>query len=564
MNKHFVKLAWLLLFAILMPAQDVPKAEVYAGYSFLRFNSSSPANAFTANGGLGSVQFNFNRFIGVVAEFGGIHNGSMTIGGSPTLHPDQTAFTYLFGPRFTFNKAGVVSPFFEVLGGGIHNSRSFFLPNSSLPTPLPPISGVTVTPGLTATKFASTQNAAALAIGGGIDIRLSRRISVRPVQVDYMPTNFSPFNIAGLGRINNANWQQNLRYSGGIGFRFGMGAPPSPPTASCSATPAELLPWEGPVNASVQTADFKPKHSLDYAWSSTSGAIPGQGSSATIDTAKLAPGKYIITSNVKDPKAKKLNSATCTASFTVKQPQNPTVACSASPGTVHPGDPVTINVQTSSPDGSRIEQPKLSTSAGSLKEGGTTAGGEPGQSTTVATLDTSNAPPGPVNVNVGVSDVHGLSATCTASANVVAPPPPPPPQVVSETLVTECDFKSAKTLARVDNECKAALDQVALRMQQEPNGRLVIVGYADDQNESLVTDVEALRAANAKNYLTGGEAKQQIDASRIETRKSSARDSGNVAKFYFVPEGGSFTVQETTIVDENSLPANRTGVPKKH
>ena len=134
---------------------------------------------------------------------------------------------------------------------------------------------------------------------------------------------------------------------------------------------------------------------------------------------------------------------------------------------------------------------------------------------------------------------------------------------MSESLVSECDFNNAKKLARVDNECKAALDQVAIRMQQEPNGRLVIVGYADDQNESLVNDVEALRAANAKNYLTGGEAKQQIDASRIETRKSSARDSGNAAKFYFVPEGGTFTLKDTTTVDENSLPANRTGVPQK-
>jgi len=75
--------------------------------------------------------------------------------------------------------------------------------------------------------------------------------------------------------------------------------------------------------------------------------------------------------------------------------------------------------------------------------------------------------------------------------------------------------------------------------------------------------VESLRAANTKDYLTGGEAKQQIDSGRIELRKSSARDSGNSAKFYFVPEGGNFTVKDTANVDESSLPKDRTGRPKK-
>jgi len=164
-------------------------------------------------------------------------------------------------------------------------------------------------------------------------------------------------------------------------------------------------------------------------------------------------------------------------------------------------------------------------------------------------------------VNVGVTDVHGYSGSCTATAGVNAPPPPP--EVVSETLISECDFNNSKKLARVDNQCKAILDEVALRMQHEPNGKLVIVGYASEIEEGLVNDVESLRAANAKAYLTGGEAKQQIDANRVEARKSSARDISNKARFYFVPEGGNFTLRDTTTVDEASLPANRTGAPKK-
>ncbi len=561
MTKQFLSVALLFLLAICSVAQDVPKAEVYMGYTFLRFNASGPVNAFSANGGIGSFQFNFNKHIGIVGELGGVHNGALSLASGPTRQLDQTGFSYLFGPRVFINKAGVVSPFFEFLAGGIHNSRSFSVPNSLIPIPAPPIPpGVTVTLGSPNTVFRSTQNAAAMAVGGGIDIRLSRLIGFRPIELDYVPTHFSPINIAGLGTINSTKWQQNLRYSAGISFRFG-GATPPPPKASCSATPAELLPWDGPVTASLKTVDFNPKHTLTYSWNGTSQNVTGQGTSATVDTATLTPGSYTITANATDPKEKKMNSASCSASFTVKQPQAPVVGCSASPSTVHPGDAVTISVQGSSPDVSRIKERKFSTSAGAIKEGETTAGNEAGQFTTTATLDTTGAQPGPINVTTGVTDVHGLSATCVATTNVEALPAPV--TVVSESLISDCDFKNEKKRARVDNECKATLDEIALRLQHEPNGKLVVVGYAEEEEQVEVKDVESLRAFNAKTYLTGGEAKQQIDATRIEVRKSSDRGNGQKDKFYFVPEGGTFTVKDTTIVDEASLPADKTGAPKK-
>jgi len=271
-------------------------------------------------------------------------------------------------------------------------------------------------------------------------------------------------------------------------------------------------------------------------------------------------GNYTITATVSDPKQKKFaNAASCTASFTVKQPQPPVVGCSVTPTTVHPGDPVTITAQSSSPDSSKIANRNFSASAGSVKEGETTAGSQPGQSSTVATLDTSGVQPGPVNVTIGVTDVHGQTGTCIASANVEALPI----TVVSERLISECSFENERKLARVDNECKAILDEAALELQHEPNGRLVVVGFAEEEEEIKVSDVESLRSVNAKSYLTGGEAKQQIDPTRVEARKSSDRGNGKAAKLYFVPEGGTFTVQDTIVVDETALPADRTGVPRK-
>jgi hypothetical protein len=310
------------------------------------------------------------------------------------------------------------------------------------------------------------------------------------------------------------------------------------------------------VQASVQTTNFNPNRTLDYSWSSTSGQIMGQGPEAKVDTANLSPGTYTISAHVSDPRRRTNGSASNTCEFTVKQPQAPQVACSATPSPVKPGEPITINIQGSSPDQSRIERRTVNSNAGTLKEGETVAGGQPGEFTTTATLDTTNVQPGPVNVSVAITDVHGLSASCVASANVAAPP-----EIASETLISDCDFNNPKKLARVDNECKAVLDEVALRLQHEPNGKLVVVGCAEEEEVAKVSGVDALRAANAKAYLTGGEAKQQIDVSRIEIRTSTTHDCGKKARLYFVPEGGTFTQPNTMIVDESTLPANKLGEP---
>lgn len=211
----------VLLAGCIAMAQEVPTAELYLGYTFIRVNSAANVNAFTTNGGLGAIQFNFNKNFGFVAEFGGTSNGTISAFG-PNRSVSQTQFTYLFGPRVFVNKAGRIEPFFEYLLGGIHNSRSFAVANSLLPTPLIVPRGVTVTVNPANTRFATSQNAFAMAIGGGMDVKLGNKISFRPIQLDYLPSHFSPLNIPGVpGTFNNTRWQNNLRYSAGVSFRFG-------------------------------------------------------------------------------------------------------------------------------------------------------------------------------------------------------------------------------------------------------------------------------------------------------------------------------------------------------
>ena len=83
----------------------------------------------------------------------------------------------------------------------------------------------------------------------------------------------------------------------------------------------------------------------------------------------------------------------------------------------------------------------------------------------------------------------------------------------------------------MDNTCKAILDDVAKNLQQNPDSKLVIVGNAEPTEKRK--NLAAERAVNAKVYLSGGEAKQAIDASRIEARTGSAGTM--TSEFWIVP-----------------------------
>lgn len=215
----------LSIFAVAQQEEEVPRVEVFAGYSYMRVAPTNQVNAFNSNGGVGQFQYNINGNLGFVADLGGYANGNISIRGSENIPQNQTQFAFLFGPRFMVNKTGKVSPFVEFEVGGVHNSRSFDFPTALIPPGFVAPRGLTVEPGNNGvTKFRSTQTAFGLVVGGGIDVKLTKLIALRPIQLDYFPTKFSPFNVPTAlfpGVRNETQWQNNLRYLGGVTFRFG-------------------------------------------------------------------------------------------------------------------------------------------------------------------------------------------------------------------------------------------------------------------------------------------------------------------------------------------------------
>src|SRR5208282_2129367 len=292
-----------------------------------------------------------------------------------------------------------------------------------------------------------------------------------------------------------------------------------------------------------------PKHTVTYAWTSTGGRVSGTTETANIATAGLAPGNYTVTATATDEKEKKNNTASCSASFTVKQPLPPTASCVINPNSLKSGDSATLSVVAQSPQGSSLTYSYAAT-AGRISGTGNTA-----------TLDTTGAAAGsPITATATVTDSHGLTGTCEAVVNVA---PLPPPVVVEQTTkVGECSFNNSNKPGRVDNECKATLDQVALLIQQEPNNKYVIVGYAEDDETTTMTQLAGQRSVNVKYYLTEGEGGQHIDPSVLQVKAGS--EKSKKIRIYKVPPGATIPEQATDVDETQVQGQSRTAAAPKH
>jgi opacity protein-like surface antigen len=164
-------------------SDDYHQNEFFAGYSLNRFTDDGGP---TAHGFNAAYVYNFNRYIGVKADFSAhFKRDSNTFLGT-TFTSRSDVYRYMGGVQIKDNnKDKKVKPFAHALigGGSLRFSSSSGSFNSS-----------------------STRTNFALAVGGGLDIKATDRISVRVAQVDYAP-------IFNTGGIINA-----VRFSAGIVF----------------------------------------------------------------------------------------------------------------------------------------------------------------------------------------------------------------------------------------------------------------------------------------------------------------------------------------------------------
>lgn len=375
-------------------------------------------------------------------------------------------------------------------------------------------------------------------LGGGMDLPIRKWLAFRLFEADYVWArhNYADAAAPEFPDLRRPSFE-GVRLRTGLVISWG-GAPPVTPAASCSVQPTEVMVGE-PITATVSASNFNPKHTVTYAWSSSGGQITGKDTTAQIDTNGAAPGSYTVTAHVTDAKEKTNNVASCSANFTVKPlpPKNPpTMSCSASPSSVQAGASVTVTCSCTSPDGVPVSVSSWTATSGTVSGSGSSA-----------TLNTTGASPGTISVGATCTDSRGLTGQATAQVMVENPPPPPP----KAAKLSQCDFPNEKKPWRVDNTCKAILDDVAKNLQQNPDNKLVIVGNAEPAEKRK--NLAAERAVDSKFYLVEGEAQQHIDASRIEVRTGSG--GTKTAEYWIVPPGATFDSTGTQPVDEARVPA---------
>lgn len=189
-------LACALLLAVLSPLNSSgqtrdPKCELFAGYSYRGTDREiipspwfalEPSAWENANGWGLSFTRRVHNHIGITADFAGQYAHRV----SPVLCPagfcpQRQAFSscqFLFGPRFSL-RSGRVTEFAHALFGVYDASGD--------------ISG---------TDFA-------MGFGGGVNVKLTERLSVRAFQTDYIPVK------------QEFRWRHHLRLQTGIVFTFG-------------------------------------------------------------------------------------------------------------------------------------------------------------------------------------------------------------------------------------------------------------------------------------------------------------------------------------------------------
>ncbi|MEP7336468.1 MAG: porin family protein [Acidobacteriota bacterium] len=180
MRKLFFIAALLFTLPLIAQAQDAPKVEVFGGYSYLRADDDD--GGIDLHGWNASTAVNINKWVGIAADFSGHYGDATVIPG--TSKADVSAYLFLVGPRFSYRKHKVLTPFGHVLLGAARLHTSYL-------------------------GFKDSDAAFAMAIGGGLDATVHSNLAIRLFQTDYVLTRF------------NDDSQHNFRLSTGLVLRLG-------------------------------------------------------------------------------------------------------------------------------------------------------------------------------------------------------------------------------------------------------------------------------------------------------------------------------------------------------
>jgi outer membrane protein OmpA-like peptidoglycan-associated protein len=488
--------AILVAFATLAAAQDqpAPKWELYGGYSAFYpgcdIHGLLPGGVLPVSsclkwdprGAGASVTYDFNRWLGLTVDSSGQWGSGNT---GVTARIDQVEFFNLsVGPKITY-RTHHFSPFLEALVGEHRLASEVF----------------------------GNDDEVGFMAGGGLDLNLSRHFAWRVFRADFVFSNhqYGPSSVVPATDVRGARLQS------GLVFRFGPEPAGPPVSANCAIHPSEVMVGE-PATATVAGSNFNPRHTLNYAWTTTGGTITGKDNTANLDTNGVEGGSYTVTAHISDPRMKKGGDARCMAAFTVKEPPKnpPAVSCVPNPSNIQIGASSTINCTCTSPDNATVTVDGWTASGGNVSSSG---GGN-------ALLDTSGSSAGPITVNASCSDSRGLNTPATVQVMVENPPPPSPEFLQLEARLALRSIYFATAQPRVENPVAGLLasqeqtlislaDDFKKYLETKPDAHLTLGGHADprgsvEYNQAL----SERRVERARGFLI----EHGVPAANLETK----------------------------------------------
>ena len=197
MRKVSAVVVIVLALGALGGAQEVPQWELFAGYSLFHYDQMDvntlvgPGVAINQNlnGWELSGQYNVNEWLGAVADMSGHYGTPVDVAGTGSIKGNT--YNFLFGPQ-----VNVRGERFKGFGHVLIGVNHFKLNDS---------------PALD--FFSTADNAFGMALGGGIDVNVTRGFAVRAGQFDYILTTHN------MGM--NLGHQNNWRFSVGVLFNIG-------------------------------------------------------------------------------------------------------------------------------------------------------------------------------------------------------------------------------------------------------------------------------------------------------------------------------------------------------
>ena len=542
MNQSGLK--FLLVFILLLSSATsiaqfsaptpTPKVVVYAGYSGYNpgGKSSGVEIGRLPHGWNTAAELQFTPRYSFIADFGGYSRS--TVG---------SAHTYLFGPKFTFHR-GPFAPFAQVMMGFQR----------------------------LAPKATPSYTAFSEAVGGGLDVAIARRWSVRLFQADFIYAADHEKGSLPLNQFFGARVSAGLVWNFGSPHRSREGsgkkpapaaepavaaksepAPPAPEAPKTESTPAESeASATSNAAASSEPAASAEAPKTEAAAATTEPAAPAAtdpaSQPATEAAAQPEPTKPVEPVKQAEPAKQEQPEAPETAE--AKKPAA-SVSADAKPAAAAPESQKTEPAPAEKPaEASPAVEAHTAQEAKSAQPVATAASA---QNVVEEKRSEENEKSEEVQTSAARNPVEPpliAKAAAPASPDVAASVPTSAPKpAVKQIAIVQFPYDQYLTLLSAQD--KRSLNAVASRLKLEPESKIVIVGNALRWEGPKTA---GQRAVNAKDQLVQkGIAADRIQVYARPLPASRRKYPPAKTEVLIVPAGATYDAAAVTPVDEQQV-----------